>query len=945
VNEATAPRFVPWLRSGLATTIATVAVDGLAPHDTASAVVSVQAHAIGSGGETAKPVPAPEIRLRGPGDVVGIDPLQVVRHDPEPGAADAEPTYFALVEFAAPDLPWRFTPAAPDGDLLQPWIALVVVEERDGVSLEDRSAGLPILHVDNPSVELPDLRQCWAWAHVHADHDLAAGLAAALAASPDAFRSRLICPRRLPAGTPWLACVVPTFEAGRRAGLGESGGIDLGPAWDNAATSEVQLPVYHSWRFSTGGAGDFESLARRLQPRELEGSVGRRDLDISDPGGGLPSSPGSLVSYEGGLVSPAGASRLWDPDQREAMKAALRKTLNLEIDRGPVPSPYRALRDDPVVGPPAYAAPQARRRAVPKEGQSPDWFEQLNTEPHRRVVAGLGAEVVRNDQEALMAAAWEYAAGLREVNRTLTSARLAWELARKAQPRFATLADAQVVQIAEPAMSRLAHPSGLTVRGALDDSALPAGLVSGAFRRLATTVRGFETLAGDAGRRRVPATAAVTAAALADPVGFVAGWGSVHPPLGCGVERALPPDLDAAVATPKARRVALRAKGKRPKRFPADSASPKPYDFPRPALDQGLLVPYTGNAEPVAGIAGSVRAALDPAGTVVKMVEARVIGLPTDRDEKVPPRLDAQPRFTTPMCERLLALSIDYLVPGIGAVPDNTLGLLEVNREFIEAFLAGLNNELSREFVWREYPARLDATWAQQFWDSGPDDPADIAPIGSWGENTPLGVHPPRTAHAATLVLLLKGALARRYPDLRVYAVEAEWADGKRREAVPGKVRLPVFAGMLERDTYFYGFTLTEREARGNTNPGRDDPGWFFVLEEQPSAARFGLDAPTPKARGKAPKNWSALCWSHLVAEGDPLPGFVDTSGPSWLVEAGPLPGNGGKDAWGKDAAAMARITFQRPVRMLTHADAMLPEASRPVPRPNPTPVGSRRTR
>jgi len=192
--------------------------------------------------------------------------------------------------------------------------------------------------------------------------------------------------------------------------------------------------------------------------------------------------------------------------------------------------------------------------------------------------------------------------------------------------------------------------------------------------------------------------------------------------------------------------------------------------------------------------------------------------------------------------------------------------------------------------------------------------------------------------------------LPRRYPDLRVYAVEAEWVDDrrgeavdrgsgsrvvvqpqrKRREAIQGEVRLPVFAGMLQRDAYFYGFALTEEDARGNTDPTKQDPGWFFVLEEQPKAARFGLDVPQERFRGKAPKNWSALSWSHLVAEETPLPGFVDTGGPTWLRDAGALSGNGGIDEWGMDAAAMARITWQRPVRMLVHADAMLPDVRLP---------------
>ena len=793
-----------------------------------------------------------------------------------------------------------------------------MVEERDGVWLEERSAALPVLHVDNPSIELPDLRQCWAWAHVHADHDLENGVAAALAEAPDAFRSRLMCPRRLPAGCSWLACVVPTFEAGRRAGLGEPAGVDLGLAWGNAATSEVRLPVYHSWRFSTGEAGDFESLVRRLQPRELERSVGRRDLDIGDPGGGLPSAPGTLVTYEGGLVSPAGRPGVWDEDHRETMKAALRKTLNLEIDRGPTPDPYHALRDDPVVGPPAYGAPQAGRRAVPAEGEPPLWFEELNTEPHRRVVAGLGAEVVRNDQEALMAAAWDHAAGLRQVNRTLTSARLAWELGRRAQPRFATLTDAQVVQIAGPAMSRLAHPSGLTVKGALADSALPAGLVSGAFRRLAATVTGFATIADDATAGRVAATAAVTAAALADPVGFVSSWGDAHPPLGCEVEGALPTGLDAPVAARQARRAAAAAE--RPSAPQSEPRLSEQYDFPRAVVDDDLVTPYAGSVEPVAGLAGSVRAALDPAGTVVKMVEARVIGLPTDRDDDVPPRLQARPRFTTPMCERLIALSVEYLVPGIGAVPDNTLGLLEVNREFVEAFLTGLNYELAREFVWREYPARLSATWAQQFWDTGPGGPADIAPIGTWDDDTPLGVHPPPTATAATLVLLLRGRAPSPLP--RPARLRRRGRVG-RRQASRGRIRRGPTSGVRRhararrvllrlraRPRPRREAARTPRSTRAGSSCWRSSPelpGSGSTRRASGSARRRRRTGRTCPGRTSSPR--TSRC-----------PASWTSTGPSWLVAAGALTGNGGPDAWGEDAAAMARITFQRPVRMLVHA-------------------------
>lgn len=911
------PRFLPWLRTGLAGRLGTAAVRGLAPADTATLTVEVRLRSSGPAGEVVDRVPSPPVRLRAPGEIVGLDSGLVVRCDPPAGTQDAESNYFPLVEFTAPDLPWRFTPAAPALDQLQPWLALVVVEERDGVALTAAGGGrLPVLTVDDAGRELPDLDQCWAWAHVQALHDLADGVPAALGSEPAAFRSRLLCPRRLLPDRPWLACVVPTFESGRRAGLGQTVGAGLGPAWDTAAGGEVTLPVYYSWRFRTGRQGDFESLVRRLTPRELGPDVGLRDLDVSAPGGGLPAVPGTVLSYQGALVSPAARPRRWPPEHRAATATALRRTLNRD-GHGPAatPDPYDALVDDPVVGPAAYGAAQAHRGRVPAEDAPPVWFGQLNTEPVHRAVAGLGAEVVRRDQEVLMGVAWADAAALRDVNRTLGRGRLAWEAAVRAVPRIAALPDESLIQIAGPALARLPHPAGVTGRGAVAASALPSGLLTGAFRRATGTVRGFVASAGQAGAER-SVTRAVTSSVLADPVGFVGSWADVLPPAGADLH-----DPEA----PRGPTPAPAARARARRRRSAGLLAGHDYVLDQPATRDDLIVHHTGSTAITDDLVGAVRAALDPPGTIVRMVEARVTGLTADRTQAVPAGLAARPEFSTPMYERLRSLSADCLVPGLGTVPDDTLGLLEVNRPFVEAFLAGLNTEIGREFRWREYPAQLDATCFRQFWDPGATSEAtDILPIRSWSAADPLGGNLPPKTPAAALVLLVKGALPRRYPDLRVYAVEAMWSNGTRREDPDGNVRLPVFAGLLGDSAFFYGFTLTEQEARGSTRPSAH-PGYFLVLEQQPRGARFGLDVARDRFRGTAPGRWSSLSWAHLAGADDPLPTFVDVTGPAWLASTGELPGNGGPDAWGEDAAAMARITLQRPVRMLVHADSMLP--------------------
>jgi len=53
--------------------------------------------------------------LLGPGDVLAIDPRQVLRVTPAAGTRDAEPEFFPLIEFDAPDLPWAYSPVVPDG--------------------------------------------------------------------------------------------------------------------------------------------------------------------------------------------------------------------------------------------------------------------------------------------------------------------------------------------------------------------------------------------------------------------------------------------------------------------------------------------------------------------------------------------------------------------------------------------------------------------------------------------------------------------------------------------------------------------------------------------------------------------------------------------------------------------------------------------------------------
>jgi hypothetical protein len=114
--------FLPWVRQGAASGLKTPDMSANQP-----GVVSVK---VILGLNNAPPDIERQVRLYGPGDVTGLDRLQVIRTEPRHLATDFEPNYFPAIEFDRPDLPWIFTPATANAEgKLRPWLCLVVVRK------------------------------------------------------------------------------------------------------------------------------------------------------------------------------------------------------------------------------------------------------------------------------------------------------------------------------------------------------------------------------------------------------------------------------------------------------------------------------------------------------------------------------------------------------------------------------------------------------------------------------------------------------------------------------------------------------------------------------------------------------------------------------------------------------------------------------------------------
>jgi hypothetical protein len=134
-------------------------------------------------------------------------------------------------------------------------------------------------------------------------------------------------------------------------------------------------------------------------------------------------------------------------------------------------------------------------------------------------------------------------------------------------------------------------------------------------------------------------------------------------------------------------------------------------------------------------------AKLDPAITVPARVMGRLTAgsgrsprwLRPDwfADGRVEPVM-AHPRFNYPMYEPLHRYDRDWMVPGVGLIerPDMAT-LLQTNNRFIEAYLTGLNHEMARELLWREFPTDQRGTYFSSFWTGVPELVADMHEL-SW---------------------------------------------------------------------------------------------------------------------------------------------------------------------------------------------------------------------
>jgi hypothetical protein len=472
--------FLPWIQRGLSSFI-------INPNPGASlptrAPLSVQLQFNSTTAAGTPDTASVTANLYGPGDVVGFSPDHVVRTEPLDLTTNFESNYFAGIEFDQPDFPWLFTPAAPNQDQLIPWVSLIVLAD-DGSEFTDSKLSpnpLPSINI-NASTPLQDLSESWNWAHAQISGPMPADLAGELTNNPHIAISRLICPRLLNPDTAYRAFVVPTFDAGRNAGLGlPNTGAELNFAWDTSRTGTLLLPYYYVFRFHTSDAGDFESLVRRLTPipSASVSGVGERAMNITNPGLGIPeNSSEPPVQLGGALQTTNPPNTAWaDPAGLQNQLATLASS---STDGGADPNP--STTPDPTIGPPLYGRWYAGVNTV-KVGDT-GWMADENLDPRRRVASGFGTLVILQNLSAFLRGAWAQFSQLKGVNYFLRRCQACRRTLQGVYQASFTVADAPTLLAwTQPVQARILTGSQ-TVASVVQSSTLPARTLSAAFRRL-----------------------------------------------------------------------------------------------------------------------------------------------------------------------------------------------------------------------------------------------------------------------------------------------------------------------------------------------------------------------------------------------------------------------------------------------------------------------------
>ncbi|MCR5568418.1 MAG: hypothetical protein K6G31_04000 [Paludibacteraceae bacterium] len=210
----------------------------------------------------------------------------------------------------------------------------------------------------------------------------------------------------------------------------------------------------------------------------------------------------------------------------------------------------------------------------------------------------------------------------------------------------------------------------------------------------------------------------------------------------------------------------------------------------------------------------------------------------------------AHPQFPEPTCYYLQELSDKFLLACIDELPADSISMFVNNGAFVEAFLCGMNTEMGKELLWREYPTDQRGSYFRKFWDCDVDPESvrkntyfDVENLHQWkgklGENH-------MSEKSDLLQFIIKGELMKVYPETRIYLQRVQRGTDGNLELVKEEKVEPVAQAFLKKDIYVVGFKIKPSEVIGN--PAKQDYGYMLMFEQDAENSDFKhIDKKTEK--------------------------------------------------------------------------------------------------
>lgn len=211
----------------------------------------------------------------------------------------------------------------------------------------------------------------------------------------------------------------------------------------------------------------------------------------------------------------------------------------------------------------------------------------------------------------------------------------------------------------------------------------------------------------------------------------------------------------------------------------------------------------------------------------------------------------AHPIFPEPTYQYLNRISDEFVLPGIEDIPDNSISTFTCCPAFIESFLCGMNTEMGRELLWREYPTDQRGSYFRKFWDSDTDlqndNYFDINPIDQWGNNIGENISPSKNH---LLIFAIRGELMKNFPDTKITLRKAYYdktengdvylkIDDKDTKENNG-ILSPVSQAFIRDDIYIVGFKISPQDAIGTfLKDNKNHSGYILSFEQTPENIQF----------------------------------------------------------------------------------------------------------